>query len=143
MAEGFEEGVLLDQRAEVLYLCTIRRDDAHVDLLVEHASLADLHKIAAQHVEGEFCLALVHPPETVADKLLATFSRLALYGYPVYWDVIVENATVAHLWCTHHLAVVEPVGGEAHDLLVHPVLHLQQRHHCGLPLYDAFHESLA
>ena len=44
---------------------------------------------------------------------------------------------------THHFAVIEPVAREAHDLFVHAILHLQQRHHLGLVLHDALHECLA
>ena len=39
--------------------------------------------------------------------------------------------------------MIEPVGGEAHDLLVHAILHGEERHHLGLLLHDALHERLA
>ena len=41
------------------------------------------------------------------------------------------------------LAVVEPVGGEFHDGIVHAVLHFEQGDGVGLILHDAFHERLA
>ena len=45
-----------------------------------------------------------------------------------------------HLGRCHHHVVVEPVGGEAHDVLVHAILYAEQRHHLGLFRGDALHE---
>ena len=42
--EGFEEGVALEKVAQMLHLCAVGRDDAHVDLLFQKAGLADFRQ---------------------------------------------------------------------------------------------------
>lgn len=43
-AEGLEEFLLLDETAQILHLGAIGRDDAHVNLLIEDALLANLRE---------------------------------------------------------------------------------------------------
>ena len=57
--------------------------------------------------------------------------------------VVIQYAAVFDLWCTLHLAPVEPVAGESHDFIVHAVLDFQQGYYLGLVFGDALHQGLA
>ena len=57
--------------------------------------------------------------------------------------IALVDEAVGHLGRRAHLSLVEVVRAELHDLVVHAVLHLQQRDTLGLVLDDAFHEGRA
>ena len=63
--------------------------------------------------------------------------------YPQERIVIVQYAPVLHLRRALHLAAVKPVAGEAHDGLVHAILHLEQGDHTWLGGGNALHERHA
>ena len=52
-AEGLEELALLQQLAQQLYLCTVWRDDAHVEPLIKDALLANHLEVGLQGKDGE------------------------------------------------------------------------------------------
>ena len=149
MAVGLEELLVFYQPAQVLYLCPIGGDDADIQPLVEDTGLADLLEVLLQGQQGQLCLCLVDATETLTDKGLlerdiTVLGKFKLRGVdPGHGNVEVEDAAVFHFRRTLHLIAIEPVGGEAHDLLVHTVLHLQQGHHLGLVLYDPLHQCFA
>ena len=62
---------------------------------------------------------------------------------PGHGDVEVEDGAVFHFGGRFDLVAIEPVGGEAHDLVVHAVLHFEEGDCLGVVFYDAFHECLA
>ena len=64
-------------------------------------------------------------------------------GYPLHRRVQVQDASIFHLWRTLHLSAVEVVAGEAHDVIVHAVLNLQQGDGLRVVFYDALHQCLA
>ena len=149
---GFEELVALDEAAQVLHLCAVGRDDAHVDALLEDARLANLREVLLQHFHGLCCLEAVDSAERFADELLVAGRCVGLVAIgggvggealPLHRHVVVEDAAVAHLWGALHLAAVEPVGGEAHDFLVHAVLHAEQGDGLGVVVDESFHERAA
>ena len=70
VAVRFEELAFLEKSAEVLHLCAIGRDNAHVESFVEDAGFADLLKILFEGEEGEFGLGFVDAAEGLADELL-------------------------------------------------------------------------
>ena len=62
---------------------------------------------------------------------------------PSHGNVEVEDGAVFDFGGRFDLIAVEPVGGEAHDFLVHAVLHLQEGDGFGMVFHDAFHEGFA
>src|SRR5574344_2477646 len=129
-----------DELAQILHLCPVRRDDAHVQSLVQHPLSANLLKVSRQRIESQCRLLLIDSAEALAHKLL--FRVHLRRVYPHHRCVPVQNAAVFYLRCRLHLAVVEPVAGEPHNLFVHPILHLEQRHRLRFILHDAFHQRL-
>ena len=140
LAVGTEEVALLYQLSEILHLCPVWRDDAHVDTLFEDALLADLLEISLQGVEGETRLALVYPSETLTHKLLVSLCAGGVYPY--HRLVVVQYSPVFHLRSRFHHSAIKPVARKAHYPFVHAVLHFQQRHHLGLLFHDALHQRL-
>ena len=61
---------------------------------------------------------------------------------PYHWIVIIKNTTVFNLRSGFHLSAIEPIRGKAHNLFIHTILHLQQRHYLWFILYNAFHQGL-
>ena len=112
-----------------MHLSAIGRYDPHVDLLVEHSLLSNLREVLLERLQCEVGLALVDAPEALAHKLLLEGGlvgpHLHLRGVdPVDGIVEVEYAAMANLRCRFHLAAIKPVGAEAHDVVVHAILHL-------------------
>ena len=70
-AIGLEELTLLEQATKILHLGTIRRDNAHIDALVEDALLADLLEITLEREQRQFGLGLVDTAKALAHELLA------------------------------------------------------------------------
>ena len=146
MAEGSERLATTDELAQILDLGAVGRDDAHVDALVEHTLAPYLVKVGLERVESIACLALVDATEVVAHKLLAEgsvgiFTVDGGVGHnPLDGVVVVEDASEAHIGRRLHAALIEPVAGEAHNLLVHAILGLQQGDSLGMIAHDALHE---
>ena len=140
-AQGAQLVVTAYQLAQILHLSPVRRDHAHVDPLVERPCAPDLCIIGAQGVDGELCLLLVYASEALAHKLFLCPRERRVD--PLHRLVIVEYAAVLDLRRRLHLAAVEPVARKLHDVLVHAILHAQQRHRLGVVLHDALHERLA
>ena len=69
-AVRLEELILLDELLQILYLGTIRRNDAYVDALAQYTLLADLGEVFCQGEQGKLGFRLVDTPETLAHKLL-------------------------------------------------------------------------
>ena len=70
VAVRFEELAFLEESAEVLHLCAVGGDDAHVEAFVEDAGFANFLKILFEGEEGEFGFGLVDAAEGLADELL-------------------------------------------------------------------------
>ena len=69
-AVRLEELILLDELLQILHLGTIRRNDAHINAVVQYSLLAYLGEVFGQGEQGELCLCLVDSSETLAYKLL-------------------------------------------------------------------------
>ena len=156
VAEGLEVFLLLELRPQVLHLRTIGRDDAHIQPLVQHPRLADLLKILLQRLQRQLRLRPVEKGEAFwTMSLMGLISPIGSIGpispispiglssvYPLHRHIEVEYRAVLHLGRTLHLVAIEPVAREPHNLLVHAILHLQQRHHLGLLLGNTLHKRL-
>ena len=70
VAVRFEELAFFEKSAEVLHLCAIGRDNAHVEAFVEDAGFADLGEILFEGKEGKLGLGFVDAAEGFADELL-------------------------------------------------------------------------
>ena len=68
VAVRFEEFAFLEETAEVLHLCAIGRDNAHVEAFVEDAGFADLGEILFEGKEGKLGLGFVDAAEGFADE---------------------------------------------------------------------------
>ena len=79
-AVRLEELILLDELLEILYLGTIRRNDAHVDALAQYPLLAYLGEVFRQGEQGKLGFCLVDTPETLAHKLLLEVQIRILIG---------------------------------------------------------------
>ena len=114
-------------------------------MLVQDTLFSDFLEILLQGVECQQGFCLVDTSEVLAHKLLGRRRALVVVGgaFPLDGYVVVEDSPVPHRWCALYLAVVEPVAREAHDLVVHAVLYLQQVDLVGVVLHDALHEGLA
>ena len=66
----FEELTFLEQPSQVLHLCAVGRDDAHIESFLEDAFLTDLLEVLLQGEEGEFGFGLVDAAEGLADEFL-------------------------------------------------------------------------
>lgn len=69
-AVRLEELILLDEFLEILYLGTVRRNDAYIDSFLQNALFAYLGEVFRQSEQGKFGFRLVDTPETLAHKLL-------------------------------------------------------------------------
>lgn len=69
-AVRLEELILLDEFLEILYLGTVRRNDAYIDSFLQNALFAYLGEVFCQSEQGKFGFRLVDTPETLAHKLL-------------------------------------------------------------------------
>ncbi len=74
-AVRLEELILLDELLEILHLGTVRRNDAHVDSLLQYALFAYLGEVFRQGKQGKLGFRLVDTPETLAHKLLLVKSK--------------------------------------------------------------------
>ena len=63
-AVRLEELILLDELLEILYLGTVRRNDAYIDSFLQNALLAYLGEVFRQSEQGKFGFCLVDAPET-------------------------------------------------------------------------------
>ena len=141
MAVRFEEGVFPYQPSEILHLRPIGRYHAHVDALLEQSAPAYLVEVGGENGDGELSLSAVYPAEVLAHKLLFALERGGVY--PRHGAVEVEYSTVFYLRCGGYPSLIEPFVGEPHYVLVHAVLHGEQRHRLRLALHDALHERRA
>lgn len=66
MTVWLEELALLYQSAQILHLCAVGGDYAHVYPLFQCALLANLREIPLQRSQCQFCLVLVYAAETLA-----------------------------------------------------------------------------
>ena len=69
-AVRLEELIFLDEFLEILYLGTIRRNDAYIDSFLQNPLLAYLGEVFRQGEQGKLGFRLVDTPETLAHKLL-------------------------------------------------------------------------
>ena len=69
-AVRLEEFIVIDELLQILHLGTIRRNDAHINAVVQYSLLAYLGEVFGQGEQGELCLCLVDSSETLAYKLL-------------------------------------------------------------------------
>lgn len=69
-AVRLEELILLDEFLEILYLGTVRRNDAYIDSFLQNALFAYLGEVFRQGEQGKLGFCLVDTPETLAHKLL-------------------------------------------------------------------------
>lgn len=69
-AVRLEELIFLDEFLEILYLGTIRRNDAYIDSFLQNALFAYLGEVFRQGEQGKLSFCLVDTPETLAHKLL-------------------------------------------------------------------------
>ena len=70
VAVRLEELAFSEKSAEVLYLCAVGGNDAHVESFVEDAGFADFLKILFEGEEGEFGLGFVDASKGFADEFL-------------------------------------------------------------------------
>ena len=79
-AVRLEELILLDELLEILYLGTVRRNDAYINSFLQNALLAYLGEVFRQGEQGKLGFCLVDAPETLAHKLLLEVQIRILIG---------------------------------------------------------------
>ena len=79
-AVRLEELILLDELLEILYLGTVRRNDAYIDSFLQNAPFAYLGEVFRQGEQGKLGFCLVDTPETLAHKLLLEVQIRILIG---------------------------------------------------------------
>ena len=79
-AVRLEELILLDELLEILYLGTVRRNDAYIDSFLQNALFAYLGEVFRQGEQGKLGFCLVDTPETLAHKLLLEVQIRILIG---------------------------------------------------------------
>ena len=79
-AVRLEELILLDELLEILYLGTVRRNDAYIDSFLQNALLAYLGEVFRQSEQGKLGICRVDAPETLAHKLLLEVQIRILIG---------------------------------------------------------------
>ena len=141
MSQRLEIGTLAQEATQQLHLRAVGRDDAHVESLVNHALSSQPLEILLQRVDGELRLGAVDASVGLPHHFLVSLEVHLCCVDPCHGRVEVEDAAVFHLGSTLHFSVVEPVAREAHDVVVHAVLHLEQRYHLRIAVHDALHES--
>ena len=136
-AEGAEEFLPFEQASDEAHLGTVGGDDAEVGAVVEDAFHAYHLDVVAEGVDEEACLFGVGAAEGAAFFL----AEMALGGVePEERGVDGGDEAMCHFGCGGEAAVVEPAGGEGHDVLVHAVLHGEEGDALGLGFGDALHE---
>ena len=138
--EWLEETALLYEFAEQLHLALVGRDDAEVDAVVQDAFDAHLTNIVAQGLHQKQSLARI-------DAALAEWRLLLLETQqggidPHQGGIEFQYATSGNLGSGLKLALIEPVGRELHDVLVHAVLRGEQFDAFGFPLGNRLHQCL-
>ena len=140
-SEGLEVFAAAHQPAQVLHLCSIGRDDAHIDALVEQTLFADALEVMLKGFERQCSLLFINTTERIANKLL--MHLLSAGVNPLDGNIQIEYSTILHIGSTLHLTIIEIVGREAHDVFVHAVLRLQQTDSRGFCLYQMLHQCAA
>ena len=79
-AVRLEELIFLDELLEILYLGTVRRNDAYIDSFLQNAPFAYLGEVFRQGKQGKLGFCLVDTPETLAYKLLLEVQIRILIG---------------------------------------------------------------
>ena len=79
-AVRLEELILFDEFLEILYLGTVRRNDAYIDSFLQNALFAYLGEVVRQGEQGKLGFCLVDAPETLAHKLLLEVQIRILIG---------------------------------------------------------------
>ena len=138
--EWLEETALLHKFAEQLHLALVGRDDAEVDAVVQDTFDAHLTDIVAQGLHQKQSLARI-------DAALAEWRLLLLETQqggidPHQGGIEFQYATSGNLGSGLKLALIEPVGRELHDVLVHAVLRGEQFDAFGFPLGNRLHQCL-
>lgn len=138
VAQGAEELLQLEELADEAHLGFVGGDDAEVDAVVLYAFEAYHLDIVAEGVDEEACLFGVGAAEGAA-----LFLAEAAEGgvNPHQRGVERRDLAVGHFGGGDELAVVEPAGGECHDVAVHAVLDGEQREARGLFLCHLLHEG--
>ena len=79
-AVRLEELILLDELLEILYLGTVRRNDAYIDSFLQNALFAYLGEVFRQSQQSKLGFCLVDTPETLTHKLFLEVQIRILIG---------------------------------------------------------------